>query len=46
MSIAGFCVRRPVFTTMLIALFVLAFIPQITLWLPARAGYVAEGTFH
>jgi tripartite ATP-independent transporter DctM subunit len=31
---------------MLIALFVLAFVPQITLWLPEKAGYVAQGTFH
>ena len=31
---------------MLIGLFVLAFVPQITLWLPEMAGYVPQGTFH
>ncbi|MEO8883286.1 MAG: TRAP transporter large permease [Devosia sp.] len=31
---------------MLIALFVLAFVPAITLWLPEKAGYVVQGTFH
>jgi tripartite ATP-independent transporter DctM subunit len=31
---------------MVIALFVLAFFPRITLWLPELAGYVPQGTFH
>lgn len=31
---------------MLIALFILAFVPAITLWLPEHAGYVPQGTFH
>ena len=31
---------------MVIGLFVLVFLPQITLWLPEMAGYVPEGTFH
>jgi len=29
-----------------ISLFILVFVPQITLWLPEMAGYVPEGTFH
>ncbi len=31
---------------MIVALFVLVFIPHITLWLPEMAGYVPEGVFH
>jgi tripartite ATP-independent transporter DctM subunit len=31
---------------MVISLFVLVFIPQITLWLPEMAGYVPAGGFH
>ncbi|TPJ56035.1 TRAP transporter large permease [Mesorhizobium sp. B2-7-1] len=31
---------------MVISLFVLVFIPQITLWLPKMAGYVPAGGFH
>jgi tripartite ATP-independent transporter DctM subunit len=31
---------------MIVALFVLVFIPGITLWLPQVAGYVPVGTFH
>jgi tripartite ATP-independent transporter DctM subunit len=31
---------------MILALFVLVFIPAITLWLPQMAGYVPQGTFH
>ena len=31
---------------LIVALFVLVFVPQITLWLPIAAGYVPQGTFH
>jgi tripartite ATP-independent transporter DctM subunit len=31
---------------MIVALFVLVFFPQITLWLPVTAGYVPQGAFH
>jgi len=31
---------------MVISLFILVFVPQITLWLPEMAGYVPAGTFH
>jgi TRAP-type C4-dicarboxylate transport system permease large subunit len=31
---------------MIVALFVLVFIPRITLWLPQLAGYVPVGSFH
>jgi hypothetical protein len=31
---------------LIVALFVLVFVPQITLWLPITAGYVPQGTFH
>lgn len=31
---------------LIVALFVLVFVPQITLWLPVTAGYVPQGTFH
>ncbi len=31
---------------LILALFVLVFVPQITLWLPIAAGYVPQGTFH
>jgi len=31
---------------MIVALFVLAFVPVITLWVPEMAGYVPQGTFH
>jgi tripartite ATP-independent transporter DctM subunit len=31
---------------MVATLFILAFVPQITLWLPEMAGYVPQGTFH
>lgn len=33
-------------TLMVISLFILVFLPQITLWLPEMAGYVPEGAFH
>jgi tripartite ATP-independent transporter DctM subunit len=31
---------------MVISLFILVFVPQITLWLPEMAGYVPAGSFH
>lgn len=31
---------------MVVSLFILVFIPQITLWLPVMAGYVPQGAFH
>ncbi|MEO9227613.1 MAG: TRAP transporter large permease [Devosia sp.] len=31
---------------LILALFVLVFVPQITLWLPMTAGYVPSGSFH
>jgi tripartite ATP-independent transporter DctM subunit len=31
---------------MVISLFILVFVPQITLWLPELAGYVPVGSFH
>ena len=31
---------------LIVALFVLVFVPQITLWLPIAAGYIPQGTFH
>jgi tripartite ATP-independent transporter DctM subunit len=31
---------------MIVALFVLVFVPHITLWLPEMAGYVPQGVFH
>ncbi len=31
---------------LIVALFILVFVPQITLWLPMQAGYVPVGTFH
>jgi tripartite ATP-independent transporter DctM subunit len=31
---------------MVISLFILVFVPQITLWLPELAGYVPAGAFH
>ena len=31
---------------MVVALFILVYIPAITLWVPQLAGYVPEGTFH
>lgn len=36
----------PLLTVLIVALFVLVFLPQITLWLPELAGYVPEGNFH
>ena len=36
----------PMLIVLILALLVLVFVPQITLWLPIAAGYVPEGTFH
>jgi len=31
---------------MIVVLFVLVFVPKITLWLPIQMGYQPQGTFH
>lgn len=36
----------PFLIMMVVALFILVYIPAITLWVPQLAGYVPEGTFH